>query len=154
MRHQGMMRVWLCALTLLAMAPEVQSQAQMERLSRGVVAVRSSSSSVYVGWRLFGNDPAGTAFNVYRSSAGGAAMLLNGSPITASTTFVDSSAPTTQSNTYFVRPVLNGVEQANSASFTLPTNASSAQYLQIPLQIPAGGTTPSLQEPRAGRRLR
>lgn len=143
MRHQGSMRFWLCALLLFAMTPEVRAQAQMERLSRGVVAVRSSSASVYVGWRLFGNDPAGIAFNVYRSTAGGAAMLLNGSPIAASTNFVDNSAPTSQSNTYFVRPVLNGVEQANSASFTLSANAANVQYLQIPLQIPAGGTTPS-----------
>jgi hypothetical protein len=143
MKHQGLMRVWLCVLMLLGVAQVAQSQAQMERLSRGVVAVRSSGSSVYVGWRLFGNDPAGIAFNVYRSTAGGAATLLNGAPITASTNFVDNSAPTSQANTYFVRPVLNGMEQANSAAFTLPANAASGQYLQIPLQIPAGGTTPS-----------
>jgi len=128
---------------LFAVLLDAHAQAQMERLSRGVVAVRSSGSQVYVGWRSFGNDPSGIAFNVYRSTAGGAATLLNGTPITASTNFVDSSAPTTQANTYFVRPVLNGVEQANSASFTLPANAATQQYLQIPLQIPAGGTTPS-----------
>ncbi|WP_456115294.1 rhamnogalacturonan lyase family protein, partial [Steroidobacter agaridevorans] len=128
---------------LFAAMLDAHAQAQMERLSRGVVAVRTGSSSVYVGWRLFGNDPSGIAFNLYRSTAGGAATLLNGTPMTASTNFVDNSAPTTQANTYFVRPVLNGVEQANSASFTLPANAATQQYLQIPLQIPAGGTTPS-----------
>ncbi len=143
MKHQGLMCVWASVLLLFSVAQDAQSQAQMERLSRGVVAVRSGSASVYVGWRLFGNDPSGIAFNLYRSSAGGAAMLLNGTPMTASTNFVDNSAPTSQANTYFVRPVLNGVEQANSASFTLPANAATAQYLQIPLQIPAGGTTPS-----------
>lgn len=142
MKHQGWLRGWLF-VPLLLMATQAYSQAQMERLSRGVVAVRSSSSSVYVGWRLFGNDPAGIAFNLYRSTAGGSATLLNGTPITASTNFVDNSAPTSQANTYFVRPVLNGVEQANSASFTLPANAATAQHLQIPLQIPGGGTTPS-----------
>ena len=131
-------------LTAAIMTPvAAHAQFQMERLSRGVVAVRTSSSQVYVGWRLFGNDPAGTAFNLYRSSNGGAAMLLNGTPLTSSTNFVDTSAPGTQSNAYFVRPVLNGVEQAASASFTLPANAPTQQYLQIPLQIPAGGTTPS-----------
>ncbi|MBM0105373.1 carbohydrate-binding protein [Steroidobacter sp. S1-65] len=142
MKHQGWMRGWLF-VPLLLVATQAYSQAQMERLSRGVVAVRSGSSSVYVGWRLFGNDPAGIAFNLYRSTAGGSATLLNGTPITTSTNFVDNSAPTSQANTYFVRPVLNGVEQANSASFTLPANAATAQYLQIPLQVPAGGTTPS-----------
>lgn len=143
MRHQGWMRVCLIFPMLFVAVLDAHAQAQMERLSRGVVAVRSSSSSVYVGWRSFGNDPSGIAFNLYRSTAGGAASLLNGTPISASTNFVDNSAPTTQANTYFVRPVLNGVEQANSASFTLPANAATQQYLQIPLQIPAGGTTPS-----------
>jgi rhamnogalacturonan endolyase len=142
MKHQGWVRVCLLFPMLFAVMLDAHSQAQMERLSRGVVAVRSSSTQVYVGWRLFGNDPSGIAFNLYRITAGGTATLLNGTPMTASTNFVDNSAPTTQANTYFVRPVLNGVEQANSASFTLPASAASQQYLQIPLQIPAGGTTP------------
>jgi rhamnogalacturonan endolyase len=128
---------------LLLFSVEASAQYQMERLSRGVVAVRTSGSQVYVGWRLFGTDASGTAFNLYRSSNGGAAQLLNGTPLTGSTNFVDTSAPTTQSNAYFVRPVLNGVEQAASASFTLPANAPTQQYLNIPLQIPPGGTTPT-----------
>ena len=128
---------------LLLFSVQASAQYQMERLSRGVVAVRTSGSQVYVGWRLFGTDASGTAFNLYRSSNGGAAQLLNGTPMTGSTNFVDTSAPTTQSNAYFVRPVLNGIEQAASASFTLPANAPTQQYLNIPLQIPPGGTTPS-----------
>jgi hypothetical protein len=136
------MKKLLATLVVLFSLPAA-AQYQMERLSRGVVAVRTSSSQVYVGWRLFGTDASGTAFNLYRSSNGGAAQLLNGTPITASTNFVDTSAPTTQSNAYFVRPVINGVEQGNSASFTLPANAPTQQYLNIPLQIPPGGTTPS-----------
>ncbi len=128
---------------LLLFSVQASAQYQMERLSRGVVAVRTSGSQVYVGWRLFGTDASGTAFNLYRSSNGGAAQLLNGTPMTGSTNFVDTSAPTTQSNAYFVRPVINGTEQAASASFTLPANAPTQQYLNIPLQIPPGGTTPS-----------
>ena len=128
---------------LLLFSVQASAQFQMERLSRGVVAVRTSGSQVYVGWRLFGTDASGTAFNLYRSSNGGAAQLLNGTPLTGSTNFVDTSAPTTQSNAYFVRAVVNGIEQAASASFTLPANAPTQQYLEIPLQIPPGGTTPS-----------
>jgi hypothetical protein len=124
-----LLRIFRAALLLAAILTPVASHAQfqMERLSRGVVAVRTSSSQVYVGWRLFGNDPAGLAFNLYRSSNGGAAQLLNGTPLTASTNFVDNSAPGTQSNAYFVRPVLNGIEQAASAAFTLPANAPTQQ---------------------------
>jgi rhamnogalacturonan endolyase len=136
-------RVLLAAVALLGVSLDAQAQYQMERLSRGVVAVRTSGSQVYVGWRLFGNDPAGTAFNLYRSSGGGAPMLLNGTPLTGSTNFVDTSAPTSQSNRYFVRPMVGGIEQPDSASFTLAANAPTQQYLQIPLQIPAGGTTPA-----------
>jgi rhamnogalacturonan endolyase len=128
---------------LLACAFQAQAQYQMEKLSRGLVAVRTSSSQVYVGWRLFGTEGSATSFNLYRSSNGGTPTLLNGTPLTSSTNFVDTSAPLTQSNAYTVRAVVGGVEQGASASFTLPANAPTRQYLEIPLQIPAGGTTPS-----------
>src|SRR3972149_2893210 len=39
---------------------------QMENLDRGVVAVHSTATDVYVGWRLLGTDPSGIAFNLYR----------------------------------------------------------------------------------------
>ena len=42
----------------------IEAQYQMERISRGMIAVRTSNTQVYVGWRLFGTDPAGVAFNV------------------------------------------------------------------------------------------
>ncbi len=128
---------------LFLFGSQAQAQFQMERLSRGVVAVRTSGSQVYVGWRLFGNEGSGTGFNLYRASNGGSPTLLNGTPLTSSTNFVDTSAPTTQSNAYTVRAVVNGVEQSASAAFTLPANAPTRQYLEIPLQIPPGGTTPS-----------
>jgi hypothetical protein len=127
----------------LLFATQASAQFQMERLSRGVVAVRTSGSQVYVGWRLFGNEGAGIAFNLYRSSNGGAATLLNGTPLTSSTNFLDTTAPSAQSNAYTVRAVVNGAEQNASAAFTLPANAPTRQYLEIPLQMPGGGTTPS-----------
>jgi rhamnogalacturonan endolyase len=114
----------------------------MERLGRGVVAVNQGSGNVYVGWRMLGTDPNDIAFNLYCSTGGGTADKLNSSPITATTNWVDSGVNTSQSNSYFVRPVLNGRELAPSASFTLPAAAPVRQYISIPLQIPAGGTTP------------
>jgi rhamnogalacturonan endolyase len=120
------------------------AQYQMENLSRGVIAVRTGSTQVYVGWRLLGTEAtANIGFNVYRSTGGGAVVRLNSSPITSSTNFVDGSANLSQSNRYFVRAVVNGVEQADSASFTLPANAATNNYLRVPLQRPPGGTTPS-----------
>lgn len=112
----------------------------MENLGRGVVAVRSSSSQAYVGWRMLGTDPADIAFNLYRSTGGGSPLLLNSSPLTTTTDFVDTTADFTQSLSYFVRPIVSGVEQAPSGKATLPANVPVQQYKSVPLQVPPGGT--------------
>ncbi len=116
----------------------------MENLGRGVVAVRTSATQVLVSWRVLGTDPSDVTFNLYRSTAGGPGVLLNGSPVTGATQFIDSTADLTQANAYFVRPIIFGVEQSPSASYTLPANttANAQPFLRVPLQIPAGGTTP------------
>lgn len=125
-------------------ASAVFAQYQMEDLNRGVIAVRTGSAQVYVGWRLLGTEAtANIGFNVYRSTDGGPAVKLNGSVITSSANFVDNSATTSQSTRYFVRAVVNGAEQSDSESFTLPANAPTQNYLRVPLQRPAGGVTPA-----------
>ena len=51
--------VAIAAFTLSLLAPAIVSgQYVMENLGRGVVVVRGSETSVYVGWRLLGSDPA------------------------------------------------------------------------------------------------
>ena len=120
----------LLAGAWLAQAGPAQAQRYLEKLNRGVVAVRTSSSQVYVGWRLFGTDPGGLAFNVYRGTT-----KLNAAPLTGATNFIDKAAT---SETYSVRPVLGNAEQPASAG----TPAWAQPYLRIPLQQPAGGTTP------------
>lgn len=122
-------------------APTASAPRQMEQLDRGVVAINQGSGKVYVGWRLLGTDPSNMAFNLYRSAGGGTAVKLNSSPITTTTNFVDTTANTALSNSYFVKPVIGGVEQAASESFILKANAPIQSYLGIPLQIPAGVTT-------------
>ncbi|HEX8144064.1 MAG TPA: Ig-like domain-containing protein, partial [Pyrinomonadaceae bacterium] len=127
---------------VLLFASVAQAQYLMENLGRGMVAVRQNSNSVYIGWRLLGTDSPDIAFNLYRATGGGQALMLNSAPIAFTTNYVDTSADLSQANAYYVRPVVNGVEVAASAAFTLPANAPTQQYLSIPLQIPAGGTTP------------
>lgn len=104
---------------------------QMEFLSRASVAVRQSSSAVYIGWRMLGTDPSTIGFNVYRNG-----VKLNATPITNSTNYVDN---VTTNGTYTIRPVINGAEQAATPAVSVWTNI----YKTIPLQIPPGGTTPS-----------
>ena len=115
----------------------------MENLGRGVVVVRSTTTEVFVSWRALGTDPPDTAFNLYRSTGGGAPTLLNVTPIAGATHFVDSGADLTQPNDYFVRAIVFGLEQGPSGSFTLPANAPVRQYLRLPLQIPPAGVTPA-----------
>jgi autotransporter-associated beta strand protein len=109
-------------------------QRRMENLGRGVVAVRSSATDVFVSWRLLGIEPADTAFNLYRSAGGAPAVKLNPAPLTGGTNFTDTTANLAVANAYFVRPVLLGTELAPSASYTLPAGAPVRQFLQLPLQ--------------------
>ena len=129
--------------TVLLISGSIHAQRYMEKLGRGVVAIRTGSSQVYVGWRMLGTDPNDIAFNLYRSTGGGAAVKLNSVPLTQTTDFNDTSVNLSLSNSYFVRPVLDGQERAASTPFTLPAGAPVQQYLSIPLQIPAGGTNPA-----------
>jgi hypothetical protein len=110
---------------------------QLESLGRGVVAVRSSSTSVLVSWRLLGLDPDGIGFNVYRSAAGGPEVKLNSSVLTGGTNYVDSTANLAQANTYRVRPVIDGAEQPPSGAFTLTANHATEPVVRVPLR--AGG---------------
>jgi rhamnogalacturonan endolyase len=107
---------------------------RMERLGRGVVAVRTGGNSVLVGWRLLGLDPDGIGFNVYRSSAGGGFVRLNSTVLTGGTNFVDSTANLGQSNTYQVRPVVGGVEQPPGGAFTLTANHATEPVVRLPLR--------------------
>ncbi|HEY6617701.1 MAG TPA: hypothetical protein VIZ32_24405, partial [Vicinamibacterales bacterium] len=126
------------ASTLVAPAV-VSAQYVMESLGRGVVAVRSTPSTVYVGWRLLGTDPAEIAFNIYRSTDGGPQAKLNPKPLSTTTDFVDTTADMTRSNSYIVRPVRAGRELAPSAPATVRANGSIEQFLTVPLQRPRGG---------------
>ncbi|MFL6257850.1 MAG: HYR domain-containing protein [Pyrinomonadaceae bacterium] len=132
----------ILAAALFVLTTTTRAQYLMENLGRGVIAIRQNATDVYVGWRLLGTDSSSVAFNLYRSTGGGPAIQINAAPIIDSTNFVDTGADLTQSNAYYVRPVVGGVERAPSAAFTLPANGPAQQYLNIPLQIPAGGTTP------------
>ncbi|MEU5673428.1 cellulose binding domain-containing protein [Micromonospora sp. NPDC047753] len=104
---------------------------QMEKLDRGLVSVRSGSGNL-VSWRLLGTETTGVEFNLYRG-----ATKVNATPITGATNYLDSGAAA--GSAYTVRAVVGGVEQAASA----PALQFGAGYLDVPLQVPAGGTTPS-----------
>ncbi|GAA4812574.1 hypothetical protein [Streptomyces ziwulingensis] len=111
----------------------------MERLDRGVVAVRSSATAVLVSWRLLGLDPDGIGFNVYRSAGkDGAYTKLNAQVLTKGTNFTDSTADLTADNSYQVRPVVDGAErsagQDAGAPFTLTADHAQEPVVRVPLR--------------------
>lgn len=135
----GLLGIGVPAVTGVSSPPEGPRR-QMENLGRGLIAIRQGDRTVFVGWRLLGTDPDNLAFNLYRSTGGAAPIKLNSTPIIRSTNFVDNGVPLSQANAYFVRPVLQGREQAASAPFLLPANTPSRPYLSVPLQTPDGYT--------------
>jgi fibronectin-binding autotransporter adhesin len=134
-------------LWVVTICPPTYAQRQMEKLGRGVIAMRSGTTTVYIGWRLLASDPEDVGFNLYRVT-GAVTNKPNGSqPITNTTDYVDSTANLSVTNSYFVRPVTNSVELAASAPFVVPGNAlvpvdfqgNIGPYLPIPLQSVSGG---------------
>jgi len=129
-----------CFIISLFFVTQLFGQRQMEKLGRGVIAVRQNNDSVYVGWRMLGTDADEIAFNLYRKSGNNEAIKLNHDPITRSTNFVDAGVKFDLPNSYFVKPILKGTELEASKPFRLPAKPPIQQYLTIPLKTPAGYT--------------
>lgn len=137
MRNKGFVALLIFTLTVTALP---QRAREMERLDRGIVAVRRPDGNVFVSWRMFATDDERIAFNVYRSANGATAEKVNDEPIGKVTFVVDSTADASKANAYSIREIVNGREGKTSESFTLPANGPIRQYLSIPLQTPQGYT--------------
>ena len=132
-----MKRILLSLIFVSCLFP-VASQAQpcydrvkmnLERLNRGVVAIRSGEK-VVVSWRTLSTDAVGEPFDVYRDG-----QKLNSQPLCqGGTFFVDE----TWSHTDAVYEVRGG---GNNGTFTLRSDAPDG-YIPVTLQKPEGGTTP------------
>ncbi|QIL38275.1 rhamnogalacturonan lyase [Pedobacter sp. HDW13] len=129
-----------CLISFTFSFSAIFAQRQLEKLGRGVIAVRQNKDSVYVSWRVLGTDPDDIAFNLYRKTGNSEAIKLNHDPITQSSNFIDARVKFGQANSYFVKPVLKGHESEASKAFTLAANQPIQQYLTIPLKTPAGYT--------------
>ena len=58
------MTLFVAFALLFPSAPRGVAQRQMERLGRGVVAVKQPDGKVRVGWRVLGTDDERMAFNI------------------------------------------------------------------------------------------
>ena len=131
---------------LLALAASLPGQGfaqrQMEKLDRGLVAIRQEDGKVFLSWRLLGSDAKEVAFNVYRTADSLPPQQLNAQPIANVTYFVDAGIQHNRTNTYEVHPVVSGKEVGSGRAFKLLANTPARSYLSIPLQTPTN-TTPN-----------
>lgn len=106
---------------------------QMEDLDRGLVAVRRDGGN-FVAWRMLGyeftTDTAKVAYNLYRDGA-----LL--AKVTDSTNYLDATGGA--DSTYSVSLISDGTECEASAA----ESVWAQDYLTIPLEPPAPGTSPT-----------
>jgi rhamnogalacturonan endolyase len=130
-------------LTLLVVAAiftfyQSGAQRQMEILDRGLIVMRTGTDSVYIGWRLTGNDSEETVFNVYHTDYRNRTTKLNDKPLTKSTNFLASGVDFNFENSWFVVAEVDGKTLDTSIIFTLKANTPVRQYIEIPLKTPQG----------------
>ncbi|WP_439484061.1 rhamnogalacturonan lyase [Cyclobacterium plantarum] len=115
---------------LFMIAFALYGQRQMEYLDRGLVAVKNETGGIFLSWRLLGDEPVDTGFDLYRRYAGAKAEKINSAPITEATNFVDGQADPGRNPVYFIK----GAAQRESREVTV----WKKEYLEIPLQTPEG----------------
>ena len=116
--------LFLSFVSLLFCNLFTDAQRQMEYLNRHVVAVRTSSSQVFVSWTMLGTEYAqGATYNLYRGSTRIASNL-------STTNYSDN---TSSNSTYSVSAVIGGSEQSRSATAGVMSN----NYISVPLSPPS-----------------
>ncbi len=111
--------LFLCVFFCL-MALTVRAQRHVDKLDRGLVAVKVSGG-VYCSWRILGEEYYDVTYNIYRDGT-----KLNDKPLTVSN-YTDAGG--TVSSVYTVEPVVRGVAQAKSKG----AKPMSNNYLELRL---------------------
>lgn len=118
-----------CLLLGGVLMPVKGQQTQFEKLSRGVVAVKTADG-VYLSWRSLITDDSKLAFDIYRDGT-----KINESPVLKSTNYVDKEG--TADSRYMVKAVLGNAVMETSSE----TAVWSEFYKKIHLKRPEKGTT-------------
>ncbi|MGN6647003.1 MAG: Ig-like domain-containing protein [Cytophaga sp.] len=122
---------WLrlfCMLNIFMFSLYAQAQFRMEKLDRGVIAVRTGNNN-FISWRWLGTEPDNITFNLYRNGT-----KVNAAPLTVCN-YTDNGAAATAS--YAVRAIIDGVEQTASAAVT----PWAQQYMRVGIQKPTSDHT-------------
>ena len=112
----------------------VKAQVQ-EKIDRGVVALAVSTDSVYVGWRLFKDDPKDISFNIYREDIGfGNFEKVNSKPVINSTNYIDNKITPGHGYNYKVKTLINGKEFEQPGEGYVFTLTGNVPYYSIKLK--------------------
>ncbi|HRZ96749.1 MAG TPA: T9SS type A sorting domain-containing protein [Paludibacter sp.] len=109
------------------------AQRKMEKLDRGVVAVRNNSSAYFVSWRYLASDPEDIQFNLYAKKTGGSFTKINTTPLKVPNYQTTTTAVNNGTQLY-VTSVINGTEGTPSQIFTINAagfNAYRSAYLDF-----------------------
>ncbi len=118
---------------LIALTTTIVAQKQVERIDRGAIAV-PENDGYRISWRLLGNEPYSTGFNIYRNN-----IKINEGPITGATSFFDANGTT--NSRYIVKAVIDGTEQeyTKSARHISDKEGDNAAYFDISINQPPQG---------------
>ena len=106
-----------------------------ETLNRGLDVIPDGERGMYLTWRLLKTDPANVRFDVYRSTAGGAATKLTKQPQHLTTDFLDAAAPRDKESTWWVTPVVEGRATSETPQkVTLPGGLIGRPFHAIPVK--------------------
>ncbi|WP_345953794.1 rhamnogalacturonan lyase [Mucilaginibacter sp. PAMB04168] len=114
------------------------AQRQMEYLNRGLVAVNQGGGSVFLSWRMLGTEPDNVTYNLYHKAGGKPAVKVNAKPLAAATSYTQQKVDSTVANSWFVKAIINGKEEAAGNTYTLNANAPAQAYWNLPLKNPKG----------------
>lgn len=134
MNRNIILGIFLACTTLLTAQPNYADSMIKEDLGRGVVAFKSGEDKTVISWRYLESDPQNIAFNILRNG-----KKINKSPITGRTFYIDEYAHQADA-TYEVHPITSNADIPKGQCI-LPAE-SGYGYIEIPLDLPAGGSTP------------
>ena len=102
MKRTKLTKLALALAASMALLP-VQAQRTMDKLDRGLIAMKATGTGIYLNWRILGEEYYDVTYNVYRDGE-----KLNDEPLSVSN-YTDKTGKTT--STYTVKAVVRGVEQ-------------------------------------------
>ena len=131
----------LCCLILAGGSLHAQpgydfDRLKREKLGRGFIAIREDANTVNLSWRYLSSDLVATSFDLYRDG-----KKINRIPLCEASFFKDNDAPDRELS-YELRINRPGQRNETEARYLLPEPHG---YLNIPLNIPPDGVTPSGQ---------